>query len=559
MTTMIFILLMPIIFTDKANASVQNTYQLFNQNLSKELNQYIKKSGGSITLNYKEFSTGDEFQINSTSAKKAASTIKLPLALYVMELAASHKINLNEKLTYKKHHYYGGSGVIQKNKVGTKYTIRDLVKKAMIHSDNIAFIMLRERVGKNHFIAYMKKIGGKNAYPKGQNVTSSADLVVYATRLYNFSQSNALGRELVTYLKNTDYNTTIPQGIKGVQTAHKVGMIPMSRIYNDIGIVYDSNPYALAVMTNNISYAKSQKVIADIASIIHKHHKTKNAVSYAITKTATPIYSKPASNSITLGSFVKGESFKVLKNTGDMYEIQFGGVKAYIRKSAVYSYTTPPTRGFTNRTYSLKGLVMASANIRVLNSPASNSKVRVSLNKGAAIYFTELKGNYYTALIGNKFGYIHKDTVGLQFSPSVKYIEITQRNAEIYLWKEGSYIHIGNLRKGKVFARTKDVGAFNEVQIGSDRAYIKKKATKPIYSAAIVIPAENKLINSIVLSEESLVYSTPEENAAGSLGKLLKGQEVYYTSMDNGWYVINFLGRTGYLKEGSENSGAVPN
>ena len=51
---------MPIIFTDKANASVQNTYQLFNQNLSKELNQYIKKSGGSITLNYKEFSTGDE-------------------------------------------------------------------------------------------------------------------------------------------------------------------------------------------------------------------------------------------------------------------------------------------------------------------------------------------------------------------------------------------------------------------------------------------------------------------------------------------------------------------
>jgi beta-lactamase class A len=184
--------------TNTGKAAVgDSAYDSFNLNLSKELNAYINKSGGCISLHYRDLSSGEEFKINSASAKRAASTIKLPLALYVMELASDKKINLNEKLIYKSHHYYGGSGVIQHQKVGTKHTIRDLVKKAMVHSDNIAFVMLRERVGKNNFIAYMNRIGGKNAYPKGQNLTSSASLVDYASRLYSFSQKNSLGKELV--------------------------------------------------------------------------------------------------------------------------------------------------------------------------------------------------------------------------------------------------------------------------------------------------------------------------------------------------------------------------
>lgn len=109
-TAMILFFLIPSFLPSyQAEAAILSSYQTFNQNLSKELIQYIKKSGGTITLHYREFSTGDEIKINSTSATKAASTIKLPLALYVMELAAEKKINLDEKLTYKRHHYYGGS------------------------------------------------------------------------------------------------------------------------------------------------------------------------------------------------------------------------------------------------------------------------------------------------------------------------------------------------------------------------------------------------------------------------------------------------------------------
>ncbi|RSD26982.1 serine hydrolase [Mesobacillus subterraneus] len=245
--TVLFLVFPLIIPESQAEAGVMTSYQEFNQNLQKELSNYLRKSGGTVTLHYHDLLTGDEFKHNSTAPMRVASTIKLPLALYIMELAAANKINLNQKLRYRPHHYYGGSGVIQYDKIGSKYTIRDLVKKAMVHSDNIAFIMLKEKVGRSNFNKYMKKAGGEYAYPRGQNLTSSKDLVTYATRLYDFSEKNKLGKELVSYLMKTDYNTTIPKGIKEAETAHKVGMIPMSLIYNDVAIVYDKNPFALAV------------------------------------------------------------------------------------------------------------------------------------------------------------------------------------------------------------------------------------------------------------------------------------------------------------------------
>ncbi|MCM3567383.1 serine hydrolase [Neobacillus mesonae] len=249
----------------------------FSTKLSSELKNFIKKTGGTVTLQYKDLTTGEVVQINGKTSGRAASTIKLPLAIYIMEQASKGKINLNKKLKYKSYHYYGGSGIIQHKKVGTYFTIRDLVKYAMIYSDNIAFIMLKEYIGPGNFIKYMKSLGGQYAYPKGQNLTSANDLTIYAAKLYQFAGKSSYGKELVGYLEKTVYNTTIPRGIKGVPVAHKVGMIPEDRIYNDAAIVYDKKPFVLAVMTRNISYAKSQKVIADLAAIVYKHHKAKNA------------------------------------------------------------------------------------------------------------------------------------------------------------------------------------------------------------------------------------------------------------------------------------------
>lgn len=269
----------------------------FSADLSKELKNYIKKSGGTVTLQYKDLTSGEVFQLNGKTSGRAASTIKLPLATYVMEQAAKGKINLNKKLQYKSYHYFGGTGIIQKKKVGTKFTIRQLVKYAMVYSDNIAFIMLKEYVGANNFYKYMKSLGGQYAYPaNGLTVTSANDLMIYANKLYQFSNKSKYGQELVSYLKKTVYNTTIPRGIKGVSIAHKVGMIPASLIYNDVAIVFDKRPFVLAIMTRGLSNSKAEKVIADLAAMVYKHHKAKPIPTETVLKTAASeakvIYSK---------------------------------------------------------------------------------------------------------------------------------------------------------------------------------------------------------------------------------------------------------------------------
>lgn len=242
------------------------------------LDQFVESSAKKypqLSVYYQNLSTGYSYSYKTTNIHSAASTIKLPLALYVYELAANKKINLNEKLTYKSSHYYGGSGVIQYDKVGTKYTIKDLLKKAIVYSDNIAFIMLREKVGKTNFINYAKSIGGKVVYPGGKNVTTVQDLSKYLQHVMNFSKKNpALGNELVALLKNTVYKDTVAKSLNPSSVAHKVGYIPANKIYNDAALVYDEQPYILVVMTQGIPVGQDVKFISQLAEIVQQEHDT---------------------------------------------------------------------------------------------------------------------------------------------------------------------------------------------------------------------------------------------------------------------------------------------
>ncbi|NHM30030.1 hypothetical protein [Neobacillus terrae] len=53
-------------YPPKAKAATTPTaYQQFSQNLSRDLNSYIKKSGGDIRLQYSDLSNGDEYKLTT--------------------------------------------------------------------------------------------------------------------------------------------------------------------------------------------------------------------------------------------------------------------------------------------------------------------------------------------------------------------------------------------------------------------------------------------------------------------------------------------------------------
>lgn len=57
---------------------------------------------------------------------------------------------------------------------------------AIIYSDNIAFIKLKERVGQAKFVTYLKSLGAAYTYPGGWNTTSADDLSLYTQELFRY-------------------------------------------------------------------------------------------------------------------------------------------------------------------------------------------------------------------------------------------------------------------------------------------------------------------------------------------------------------------------------------
>ncbi|HYK74774.1 MAG TPA: CapA family protein, partial [Pseudoneobacillus sp.] len=390
--------------------------------LDKEIHNYIKPWQGNVTIHYKNLVSNVGYSLDSQSAVRAASTIKLPLALYTMKLAESGKIDLKEKLTYKEHHYYGGSGVIQNSKIGTQYTIEDLVQKAMVYSDNIAFIMLKERIGQNAFIQFMKNLGGKYTYPQGQNLTSAYDLSLYAKDLYQYSQKSSYGQKLVQYLKHTVYNTTIPKGISGIDVAHKVGMIPNEQIYNDIAIVFAKQPYTLAITTKTLPYEKSQQVIAKLASIINQYHqKQTNTISQAKqssstnteklfkTKEKVTIYDNSTGKLVPIGEMVANQIFTRIRDYGNWHEIAFGKRKGYVWEKSTLTVTGEQNVLFKSEP-SL-GKINIKANATIYDNSTKKLIPIATVLKGQTIEYTQKFGNWYGLTIGERKGYIHKDAV----------------------------------------------------------------------------------------------------------------------------------------------------
>ncbi|MCI1859003.1 MAG: class A beta-lactamase-related serine hydrolase [Sporolactobacillus sp.] len=245
----------------------------FDQHADRAIRSYIKQTGGDVTLVYHDLVTGAEYTIRPNQPRRAASTIKLPLVMYVMARASAHQLDLNQQLTYRGSDYTAGSGVIQYRPVGSRYSIRELIQKAVVYSDNIAFVMLKNYVGRENFNGYIRQIGGKYAYPGGANLTSARDLTTYIVKLYHDAKQDGNARTLIDLLEHTKYNETIPAGVKWSPVAHKAGWMPNVGVSNDVAIVYDRYPYTLAIMTGGYAYETAKIVIAHLAELTDEYHR----------------------------------------------------------------------------------------------------------------------------------------------------------------------------------------------------------------------------------------------------------------------------------------------
>ena len=243
--------------------------------LRTQLEDYIGTRPGKVSVYVKDFATGETLNLNSDQVYVAASTIKLPLVLYIYELAAQGKINLDAKLTYTPEYYAQGTGILQGELFGGQYTIRELSRLSMEHSDNVAWKMLLDFMGQDKLTAYEKSLGAKaTGGDNGLYITTPEDMGIYLERLLNFSEEKPeYGNEVLHYMANSIFSEGIPQDLPDdIVVAHKMGAL--NDKFHDVGIVFGNRPYIIAIFTDEAWEEVSLQTLADVSRIVYNFQES---------------------------------------------------------------------------------------------------------------------------------------------------------------------------------------------------------------------------------------------------------------------------------------------
>ena len=150
--------------------SLKNTKIAGFGNLKAQIKQYIDEQPGVISVYFWDLTTGSYFGINEDMPLPAASSIKIPVALYLYQQVADKKISLDETMAYDPDlDWSGGAGTIRWNAApGQKYTLRELAQKLIRESDNVAWKMLYRRLGKSNIAVYMENLGVRQCSRMGR-------------------------------------------------------------------------------------------------------------------------------------------------------------------------------------------------------------------------------------------------------------------------------------------------------------------------------------------------------------------------------------------------------
>jgi beta-lactamase class A len=255
-------------------------------------------AGAVVGLSFDDLQTGEKIAINADTVFHAASTMKIPVMIEVLRRAKAGAFSLDQEvlLVNQFSSIVDGSPYPMLKAddedtalyalVGTRVPIRNLLRRMITRSSNLATNELISLVGAKNVTAMARAIGAQHtnvlrgvedqkAFDAGLiNTTTAADL---ATMLLTIDKGTALSPEASAEMKEIllaqEVNDKIPAGLPpGTPVAHKTGEI--TAVSHDAAVVYPPGrkPYVLVVMTRGLrDSAQSTALIADISRMIYAH------------------------------------------------------------------------------------------------------------------------------------------------------------------------------------------------------------------------------------------------------------------------------------------------
>lgn len=252
-----------------ANGSDDASAQL--SALKSELEQVVAPYGNAVSVSVVDIRTSATCDINANKQVISASMIKLAVMAAYLQAVDAGTINPQQALPLARMKIVGGTGKIQSERART-YTYDALCRYMIMYSDNTATNVLIDALGVNTVNTRARKLGCTQTTLNRklmqlntgvENYTSAADVSRLLCAFYTQTAASAgqCTKAMDFLLQQTD-GDGIPQGLSGVQFAHKTGTL--SGIRHDGGIVMARSPYTIVVMCE-LPEGKANALMAQVA------------------------------------------------------------------------------------------------------------------------------------------------------------------------------------------------------------------------------------------------------------------------------------------------------
>lgn len=211
---------------------------------------------GHLGLYYKNLITGFEYGVREDETYLAASVIKFPILLHVLDRAARGEISLSQKLTVENWEKVPSCGGLNQFTDAVTADIRTLCRLMIVLSDNTATNKLIRFCGMERCNAAFRKMGLEKtvlnrllfdyeAAQRGfQNYICPREIGMLLERLYKKEFVSAdVSQYAIDILLDQQIGHKLEGKLTGVPVAHKTG--EDSELSNDVGIVFAPQPFVI--------------------------------------------------------------------------------------------------------------------------------------------------------------------------------------------------------------------------------------------------------------------------------------------------------------------------
>ncbi|MBX4192247.1 class A beta-lactamase-related serine hydrolase [Candidatus Parcubacteria bacterium] len=260
-------------FSHLLNRTTQELEATLRSRISSEENKGNLVNGA---VYFRSLNGGPAFGIHEDTLFIPGSLLKVPLVLSVYKKAEKDTSLLSKQIIYD-----GGSVPYVEHyqsdtiKIGSTYTVEDLVKAALVHSDNNAAILLTQLISVDDLDDSYKDLGMQIPTQGADYQTTVQTYASFFRILYNATYlTHDASEHLLEILTQTTFNEGLIKGLpQGVKVAHKFGERALADgvvQLHDCGIVYKpGDPYLICVMMQGHSYDTLAGEISSISKIVY--------------------------------------------------------------------------------------------------------------------------------------------------------------------------------------------------------------------------------------------------------------------------------------------------